>query len=400
MIAYGDELHEHLRDGPLWPVYLVTSAQPQGRPARNQEPPVADAGELIAARRLIENAALRGSDRKVDHAIVDYVDENAEGGAHQVIAHEARSTSLFGGVRVVSVTHADTLAFDKPAKRGRGKNAAPAKVDPLERLLGSLPERPPSPVVLIFQAVRFDRRVRAFKMLAERGAIVSVEPPSPHRLARYIDRTADRHKITVQSGVAQRLWDHLGGGDPGRLRQTADRLLLDAGPGGKLTVAQVEDLVPWDREAQVWAITDAIAGADVGAAFSVAHLLVEHGEVPLMIVSTLAGHYRRLMQVDAALLDGARTPDDVAARNGMHPFVARKSVEQLRRMRAGALATAVATLAQADLALKRTAIGDRKNAERRWLEQLVLALIRGRPLRLGGPSTSASAALGRRSAAG
>jgi len=247
--------------------------------------------------------------------------------------------------------------------------------------------------VLIFQAVRVDRRGKAYKELAARGAVVEVEPPNARRLADYIREAAGRHRIEVEPGVAQRIWDHLGGGDPGRLHQTADRLLLDAGEGGRLSVRQVEELVPWDRESQVWAITDAIAEGAVSKAFTVAHQLVEHGEHPLLIVGTLASHYRRLLKVDAAVRAGAKRDADVADRLGIHPFVARKSLAQLRRMRSGALNRAMAALAAGDLALKRTAIGDRKNAERRWLEQLVLALIRGRELRSTDDAGSPSAAI-------
>lgn len=85
-------------------------------------------------------------------------------GVHAGIAHETRSTSLFGGRRVVSVTHADSLNFGKAPKRR--KKAAPASAkDPLELLVSSLPTEGNLPIVLILQAVRFDRRKRAFKVL-------------------------------------------------------------------------------------------------------------------------------------------------------------------------------------------------------------------------------------------
>ncbi len=396
-IAAGRALRHHLADEALLPVYLVTTASAPPDRRRRQAPPPADPGELIAARRAIENIALKGCDRSVDHALIDYTDDNSGIGVHAVIANEARSTSLFGSRRVVSVTHADGLDFDKAPKRKPRKNAkkkrAPKGGDPLELLLTSLPTGGNPPIVIILQAERFDRRKRAFKELAARGAIVEVEPPSPRSLQAHIEEVARAHNIRVDRSVAQRLWDHLGGGDPARLRQTADRLLLDVGVGGHLTGAAVDDLVPFDRESQVWAITDAITARDITRALTVVHLLLEHGEHPLVIVGSLASHYRTLMRVDAVMQEGLHRPDDIASRLKLHPFRTRKLCEQLTRMRKGTLERAVQTVHEADLALKQTSIGDRKNAERRWIEQLLIALIRNRRLRVSRGAVAASASV-------
>lgn len=341
---------------------------------------MADPAELIVARRMIEDRALKGCDRSVDHAVVDYADENSDMGVHGVIANEARSTSLFGGRRVVSVTHADSIELGKAPKR-RTKKAAPPANDPLELLIDSLPEGGDPPVVLVFQAVAFDRRKRVFKLLAERGAVVEVTPPDATTLRAYFEDIASQYNIQVDRAVAQRLWDQLGGGDPARLRQTADRLLLDVGEGGRLTVDRVMDLVPRDRESQVFAITDAVNAGNVVRAIEVTHLLIEHGEQPLMIIGTLAAHYRKLLQVDGAIRAGARRPDEVAKALGMNPYYASKLHSQVQRMRPGALRRAIGTIAAADLALKQTSIGDAKKSQRRWMEEVLISLVRGRRLR-------------------
>lgn len=382
-IPAGRPLQAHLRDGPLLPIYLVTTAATKER-RRDGPPPSADPAELIAARRQIEDVVLRGADRRVDHAVVDYADDNREEGVHAVIANEARSTSLFGGRRVVSVTHADALDYGskrkKPGKSSKSRSSA-ASADPLQLLLETLPDSGDPPVVLIFQASRFDRRKAAFKELAAKGAVVEVRAPDAGVLRAYIEQSAQRHNIRVDRAVAQRLWDLLGGADPARLRQTADRLLLDVGEGGHLTTDRVMDLVPRDRESQVFAITDAINAGEVVTAFEVAHLLIEHGDHPLMLIGALAAHYRRLLQVQGAMDSGASHPDQVASALKLHPFYAKKLVAQVRRIRPAVLERAMRTLAEADLALKQTAIGEAKKAQQRWFEEVILALVRGRALR-------------------
>ena len=143
-----------------------------------------------------------------------------------------------------------------------------------------------------------------------------------------------------------------------------------------------------DREAAVWAITDAIAQRDLSRALSILHLLLEHGTEPLAIVGFLASHHRGLMQVAAARAEGL-DKGQIAARTGLHPFRVGKMMIQFRDMRSSRLHRAVTAVAQADAILKRSKLG--RDAGGRWLEQLLVALSRGRPLRQeSAPSASSS----------
>lgn len=382
-IDAGDTLTRHLAEGPLVPVYLVTSAEPpsDGGRARSDAPPSADPQALQRATRAIELAAMAGGDPSMDHVRVDYIDgDHQAAGIHTVIVGEARSVSLFGGRRVVTVTHADTLEYGGAKAEGRTrKKASASQIDPLQRLIEGLPTSGPPPFVLIFVAERFKRSEKAFKHLASVGAVVAVAALDPRKLQSYLEEEALRFNIQVERGVAQRIWDRLGGGDGARLRQTADRLLLDVGPGGKLGVRTVEEVVPMDREAAVWAITDAVTDGDVARCFGVLHLLLQQGTAALGMVGFLASHYRAMMQVQAAVNAG-HDRSGVAKATGVHPFRVSKMMGQLRGMRPGRLEQAVANLAEADVVLKASTLGG--DASARWMEQLLLCLAHGKPVRM------------------
>ena len=133
-----------------------------------------------------------------------------------------------------------------------------------------------------------------------------------------------------------------------------------------------------DREAAVWAITDAITEGDMSRCLAVLHLLLNQGTASLAMVGFLASHYRSLMQVQAAVEQGMDR-GGVAKSTGMHPFRVGKMMAQLRGMRPGRIEIAVATLAEADTILKASSLGS--DAPARWMEQVMLALTRGRPLR-------------------
>jgi DNA polymerase III delta subunit len=269
------------------------------------------------------------------------------------------------------VTHAEGLDFAADDRRGR---------DPLETVLSSLPAAGRAPFVLILVAERFDRRRRAYRVLSDKGVVVGVAPQSPQRLQARLEEEGRNLGIRVESGVAQVVWNRLGGSEPARLRHALDQLLLDAGPGGSVTVKRAEAVVPMDREAAIWAISDAIAGGDALRALGVLGLLIEQGHDALAINGFLASHYRALAKV-AVLCRAGAARDEVIRASGLHPFRAAKMIDEIESARPGRLERALLAIDEADAILKSSSQGDGKATPGRWLEQLVLALIRGTRLR-------------------
>ncbi|MFZ4579570.1 MAG: DNA polymerase III subunit delta [Myxococcota bacterium] len=385
----GPELDAHLASGRLRPVYVVTSGEVERK--NNEDRPGADPQALLDTARRIEAAALQGGDPTLDLVKIDYIDGDFQGtGVHALITHEARSMSLFGGRRVVSVVHADDLDFDGKAKGKGAKSKAkvPAgEMDPLEWLLQSLDPQAPAPYVLIFVAEHFDRRKRAYKALVDAGVLVEVPPMTEATLQEYLETTGAPYGITVEKRAAGVIWNRLGGADAARLRQTADRLLLDAGSKGCVTVKSVEENVPLDRDAAVWAITDAIVEEDVTRALTVLDLLLEHvapshrdGEV-FRILGFLNSHYTKLLRVASGLARG-KSDQGIAADLGMEAWKVGRLTRQVRAMKPGRLERAVAAIDAADLMVKSSGMGDRKASTTRWMEQLLLSLARGANLRI------------------
>ncbi len=389
----GPGLAAHLATGLLHGLYLVTAAE-AGQLGRDEDPPGADPALLRAASLHIESTAMKGGDPALDRVVIDYLDGDRDGdGVHTLAARETRNVSLFGGRRVVTILHADALAFsggdaDEPTT-GRKKKSTGA--DPLEAVIAAIdPAAGRPPFVLIVVAERIDRRRKSWKLLMQHGALVEVPLMTVATLQQYLEVEGKPFGIRADRQVAQRVWDRLGGGDPSRLRQTADRLLLDAGPSGMVTVAMVDASVPMDRDAGVFAITDAITHGDGTRAITVLHLLLEHasatesertGEV-MKTFGILNGHYAALLKLHAALAkQPSASADQLGQMTGVHPYRIRNLLPQLRALRPGRLEQAIASLDAADTLLKSSAIGDRKVSTSRWLERLLLSLASGQPLR-------------------
>ncbi len=388
LIHFGEPLRAHLAAKHLATVYIVTSAAPPDRPAYGQAPATADPWALQAATRVIETAALAGGDVSLDHVRVDYLDGDHQGtGVHQVIAAEARSMSLFGGRRVVTVLHTETLGWGGAGATGkRRRKKTDIAADPLEAIIDSVERDARAPYVLIFVAGVVDRRNAAWKQVLAKGIEIAVPPLDAEALQRYLETVAKPYDIRVHRAVAQEIWDRLGPSDPARLRQTADRLLLDVGPRGHLTQSHVEAVVPIDRDAAVFKITDAMANEDLPRAFAVLHLLMTHGTQSPAIVGFLASHYRALMQVGAGRGAGL-SEAQLATASGQHPYRVKLLCQQLGRFRTGRIELAVISLSQADSILKSSGLGDPQVASTRWMEQLLIALARGQRLRVSQPAS-------------
>lgn len=387
LISAETELDAFLQSGPLPAVFTVISGRFESE-NRREEPPVADPRALLAAARKIEAVALAGGDRALDYVQIDYLDGDHQAtGVHWVIAQELRATSLFGGTRVVTVTHAETMVFDGgkgkgKARRGKAKSSV-VEADPVERLLQQAETwQGPPPWVLIVVVENLRRDHNVFKTLARAGVVVEVAPFTKQALQTYLEKEGAKYKIKVDRSVGQIMWDRLGGGNAARLRNEADRLLLQVGPGGTISEALVLAEVPMDRDAATWALTGALREDDRVRAMTLVHMLVGSAQASdqvgraLGVLSGLTNYYRNLSSFLAMTKAGVPQAE-IQFRLNQRDFGLRNLAAHGRKMRMGQLERALAAVVAADPLVKSSPV--------RWLERLVLALLRDEPLRV--PST-------------
>ena len=103
------------------------------------------------------------------------------------------------------------------------------------------------------------------------------------------------------------------------------------------------DVAPWD-------LTDAIDGGDVAKALDcLTRMMAAGGRHPLAILSSLHGHYGRLLRLDGS---GIRDEKGAADTLGIKGFPAKKALQASRKLGGGRIARAVLLLADADLDLR------------------------------------------------
>ena len=152
--------------------------------------------------------------------------------------------------------------------------------------------------------------------------------------------------VKLEPAAADLLAGHVGE-DLGRVEGLLGALSAAYGQGARISA---EDLAPYLGEAgnvPRYELTDAIDKGDPGRALLVLHRILDAGGlVPVQVLATLHGHFANMLALDGDDVGGER---DAAALLGTAPFVAKKALEQSRRLGSARIAEAINLIAAADL---------------------------------------------------
>jgi DNA polymerase-3 subunit delta len=118
----------------------------------------------------------------------------------------------------------------------------------------------------------------------------------------------------------------------------------------------VRALVAPVQEQTIFELTDAMGKRDTVTALELLHEQLNHNAQPLYLLSMIARQFRMLLQVRDLAARGLAL-DEIRARLSLHPFVARKVLEQSRNFSMDQLETIHRKLLEADIAMK-TGRGD------------------------------------------
>jgi DNA polymerase-3 subunit delta len=155
--------------------------------------------------------------------------------------------------------------------------------------------------------------------------------------------------VKLEPQAAQRLTQHVGE-DLSRVEGLLTALSAAYGEGARITV---EDLEPYLGEAgnvPRYELTDAISKGDTATALEVLHRMFDAGGLSAVeVMATMNRHYAQLLALDGAAVSGER---EAAELLGSAPFVAKKALDQSRRLGSARISSAIELLAAADLDVK------------------------------------------------
>lgn len=178
---------------------------------------------------------------------VQRVDVEGERAQLAEVLDELRSFAMFGGAKLVVVRDADEF-LGRYREQLEAYVAQPSESGTLVLRLSSLP-----------------KNQRIYKAIDKLGGVEACEPPKD--LAKWAaDRARSAHRITLSPDAARMLVD-LVGEDLGRIDNELAKLAIDAeGTKGPVGHDKVSESVAFQREQEMWDMTNELAAGDVAAA--------------------------------------------------------------------------------------------------------------------------------------
>ncbi|HEY7090052.1 MAG TPA: DNA polymerase III subunit delta [Tepidisphaeraceae bacterium] len=156
------------------------------------------------------------------------------------VLDELRSFAMFGSAKLVVVRNADEF------------------ISRFREQLEDYVESPSNSGTLVLRCDSLPKNQRIYKLIVKVGAVVECEPPKQHQLAQWITaRGRANHKLTVDSAAADLLADLIGN-DLGRLDSELAKLALQV-EGGKVTPQSILGSVSFQREQEMWDMTNELA---------------------------------------------------------------------------------------------------------------------------------------------
>lgn len=200
-----------------------------------------------------------------------------------------------------------------------------------------------------------------------------VDTSPGRKIAAWVGEQVAASGLTLDRPATDRLVSWLGD-DPQRLVGVIATLVGSYGEGARLGIDDVEPFLGGEGGGvPPWELTDALDRGDIATSLDKLHRMLAGGDRhPLVVMSTLHGHYARMLQLDGAPVRGEKEAAQLLGLKGS-TFPARKALQQARRLGHDRIVEAISLLAAADLDLR---------GGKAWPEDLVLEVLVARLARL------------------
>jgi DNA polymerase-3 subunit delta len=182
-------------------------------------------------------------------------------------------------------------------------------------------------------------------VMAAGGDVLRYDAPKARDLPARLVTEAESRGFRLEPEAARMLVERMGERTM-RLATEIERLSVWAGPGGEVTLDDLESMVVDTSEEAMWALSDAIVARDPARSLGAAERLSAQGEAITPIVYQAARRLRDA-QLAATELERGTPPKEVEGKLRMHPYAARMLVRSVRG--GSAVSLRAATCAVADL---------------------------------------------------
>ncbi len=273
------------------------------------------------------------------------------GGDWSEMFQRAETMPMLAPCQVLLVDGAETIQGrakdDDAGDEDDGDSGDDPRKDTLKAFAEYL-EKPAPFTVLVFEVPKLDHRQRLYKILAEHSLIVELTLGN-ESAASLAAQMAKDLGVEIDRPAAALLVDILNS-EPARIQLEIQKLASYVHGRGRITSADVEELVVAARKNTVWQLADMLATRRRDAALEFLDNLLREGEEPIGLVGVLAWMYRKL--IEARDLPAHTSGFQAARTLGMRPDAAEAAVRNAHRIPKQDLINGLIALAEADSQLK------------------------------------------------
>jgi DNA polymerase-3 subunit delta len=212
----------------------------------------------------------------------------------------------------------------------------------------------PTPdTILALEAEKLAKDDVLYKAVHKAGRVLAYDLPKKYEMAAWVKKVAEGKGLALSSPAARHLLD-LCGEDPAhveRLEREVEKLAAYC-RGSAATVADVDAVCVPDDDVRVFDLMDAVGRRERQKAFALLEALFASGESRDDANAVLYNLRRHIGLLDAALGLEHADQSTAARQLGVHPFTARKLLEQRASYDRARLAKAYRALAVAETGLR------------------------------------------------
>ena len=189
---------------------------------------------------------------------------------------------FFGGAKVVWLKAANFLADDRTGKAERTKEGVEALTDMLKEGL-------PPGVIFLLSASAVDKRRAFYKTLEKNGEVTVYDRIDitkdgwEEQVMVMVTRRAKELSLEFDSDAIE-LFVQRVGEDTRQIGNELEKLRLYLGEGGRVTISEVELLVPMSAKGVIWEIGRALERRDANKAIDLIDKQLAKGEAPIALM--------------------------------------------------------------------------------------------------------------------
>lgn len=195
---------------------------------------------LVGPDALLQQEALHGIVAQMPPD-VQRVDADGETAALADVLDELRSFAMFGSAKIVAVRNADEF------------------VSRFREQLEDYVARPSESATLVLRFSSLPSNQRIYKAITKTGQIIPCQPPKDLK-GWIVQRAKSSHRLAVSPEAAELLADFIGD-DLGRIDNELAKLALGS-ESSRIGPDEIGQSVVFQREREMWDLTNALAGGD------------------------------------------------------------------------------------------------------------------------------------------